>query len=166
MGLGYCWSLDFAGPLVVTSRGAKYVLVMVEHFRKWIEFVVLPQNFAELAAAAFLAHFGAPAEVLTDQGTEFLGVSEELSTKVLIDHRTTTRDQPEADDLAEHIVQTTKCGSRKYGLLQGSHSDWDLMLPWISMGYRFNRHATLAPYNPINCCMDVSLYSRVLFRKS
>ena len=34
MGLGYRWSLDFAGPLVVMLRGAKYVLVMVEHFSK------------------------------------------------------------------------------------------------------------------------------------
>jgi hypothetical protein len=39
------------------------VLVMVEHFSKWIEFVAIPQNFAELAATIFLdrvlAHFGA-----------------------------------------------------------------------------------------------------------
>ena len=42
MGLGYRWSLDFAGPLVVTPRGAKYVLVMVEHFSKWIELVAQP----------------------------------------------------------------------------------------------------------------------------
>ena len=40
IGLDYCWSLDFAGPLVVTPCGAKYVLVMVEHFSKWIELVV------------------------------------------------------------------------------------------------------------------------------
>ena len=77
MGLGYRWSLDFVGPLVVTPYRTKYVLVMVEYFSKWIELVVLSQNFAELAAAAFLdrvlARFGAPAEVLTDQGREFLG---------------------------------------------------------------------------------------------
>jgi transposase-like protein len=112
---------------------------MVEHFSKWIELVALPQNSVELAAAAFLdrvlAHFGAPAEVLTDQGREFLGVFEELCTKALIDHRTTSRDHPEADGLAERVVQTTKRGLRKYELLRGSHRDWDLMLPWISMGY-------------------------------
>jgi len=72
MGLGYRWSLDFTGPLVVTSRGVKYMLVMVGHFSKWIELVVLPQNSLELAAMAFLdcvlSHFGAPIEVLTDQG--------------------------------------------------------------------------------------------------
>jgi hypothetical protein len=82
MGLGYSWSLDFAGPLVVTPRGAKYVLVMVDHLSKWIELVVPPQNSAELAVAIcldrVLARFGTPTEVLTDQGKEFLGVFEEL----------------------------------------------------------------------------------------
>jgi hypothetical protein len=152
MGLGYRWSLDFAGWLVVTPRGAKYVLVMMEHFNKWIELVALLQNSAELAAVAFLdrvlAHFGAPTEVLTDQGREFLGVFEELCTKALIDHRTTSRDHPEAYGLAERVVQTTKHGLRKYGLLRRSHRNWDLILPWIAMGYRFSRHASLASYNP------------------
>ena len=39
-----------------------------------------------------LARFGAPAEVLTDQGREFLGSFEALCTRVLIDHCTTSRD--------------------------------------------------------------------------
>ena len=92
MGLGCRWSLDFAAPLVVTSRGAKYVLVILEYFSKWIELVALPQNSAKLAAAAFLdrvlGRFGASAEVLTDQGRDFFGAFDELYTKALIDHRT------------------------------------------------------------------------------
>ena len=43
---------------------------MVEHFSKWIELVVLPQNYLELVTTTFLdrvlAHFGALAEVLTN----------------------------------------------------------------------------------------------------
>lgn len=88
MGLGYRWALDFAGPLVVTSRGAKYVLVMVKHFSKWIEFVALPQNSLELAAATFLiqvlARFGAPAKMLTDQGREFLGALRIYAPRLLL----------------------------------------------------------------------------------
>ena len=53
MGLGYRWLLDFARLLVVTPRGAKYVLVMLEHFHKWIELVALNQNSTELAATFF-----------------------------------------------------------------------------------------------------------------
>ena len=86
--------------------------------------------------------------MLTDQGREFLGAFEALCTKALIDHRTTSRDHPEADGLAERVVQTVKRGLRKYGLLQGGHRDWDLMIPWIAMGYRFSRQASLAAFSP------------------
>ena len=152
MRLGYHWSLDSAGLLVVMLHGAKYVLVMVEYFSKWIELVALPQNSAELAAGAFLdrvlPRFLAPVDVLTNQGREFRGVLEELCTKALIDYRTTSWDHLKADGLAKRVVQTTKCGLRKYGLLWGSHRDWDLMLPWIAMGYRFSRQTSLASYSP------------------
>ncbi len=47
MGLGYRWSLDFAGPLPITKRHNKYVLVMIEHFSKWIELVALSNKFSE-----------------------------------------------------------------------------------------------------------------------
>ena len=44
------------------------MLVMVDHFSKWIEFDALSQNSAELAVVAFLdrvlASFGAPVKVL------------------------------------------------------------------------------------------------------
>ncbi len=70
MGLGYCWSLDFAGPLPLTVRHNIYVLVMVEHFSKWIELVPSPDKSNEGIAYAFLdrvfSHFGALAEVLTN----------------------------------------------------------------------------------------------------
>ena len=95
-----------------------------------------------------LARFGAPAEVLTDQGRKFLGAFEELCTQALIDHRTTSQDHLEADGLAERVVQTVKRGLCKYGLIHGNHRDWDLKLPWIAMGYRFSRQASLSSFNP------------------
>ncbi len=94
MGLGYRWSLDFAGPLPLMIWHNRYVLVMVEHFSKWIELVPSFNKSSEGVAYAFLNrvlnHFGAPAEVLTDQGTEFQGEFQVLCDKVLIDHRTTS----------------------------------------------------------------------------
>jgi hypothetical protein len=92
----------------VTPRHNKYVLVMIEHFSKWIELVALPDKFSEGATYSFLDHvlsrFGAPAEVFTDQGREFLGEFQTLYEQVMIDHRTTSRDHPEADGLAERMV--------------------------------------------------------------
>lgn len=51
-----------------------------------------------------LARFGAPVEVLTNQGQEFLGAFEDLLTMVLIDHHTTSRDHPKVDGLVERVV--------------------------------------------------------------
>jgi len=39
-----------------------------------------------------------------------------LCDKALIDHRTTSRDHPVVDGLAEHVVQTVKRALHKYGL--------------------------------------------------
>ncbi len=104
----------------MTVRHNRYVLVMVEHFSKWIELVPSPDKSSEGVAYAFLnrvlSHFGAPAEVLTDQGTKFQGEFQVLCDKALIDHRTTSRDHLEANGLAERVVQTVKRALRKYGM--------------------------------------------------
>ena len=50
--------------------------------------------------------------------------------------------------MAERVVQIVKRGLRKYGLIYGNHQDWDLKLPWIAMGYRFSRQASLSSFNP------------------
>ncbi len=86
----------------------KYVLVMVEHFSKWIELVPSLNKSNEGVVYAFLDrvlnHFGAPAEVLTDQGTEFQGEFQVLCDKALIDHQTMFRNHPKADGLVELMV--------------------------------------------------------------
>ena len=52
-------------------------MVMIEHFSKWVEVVAIPSKESCETARIFrqyvLCRFGAPAEVLTDQGTKFIG---------------------------------------------------------------------------------------------
>lgn len=124
-------------------RGAKYVLVMVEYFSKWIELMVLRQNSSKLGVATFLNHllvrFGAPTDVLTYQRRDFLGSFQELYTKALIDHRTTSRDDVKANELGERVMQTIKHNLCKYGLLAGNYRNWNLKLSGIAMGYYFSQ---------------------------
>jgi hypothetical protein len=151
MGLGYRWSLDFAGPLPLTVRHNKYVLVMVEHFSKWTKLVPSLDKSNEGVPYAFLDkvfnHFGAPVEVLINQGTEFQGEFQVLCDKLLIDHRTMSRDHPEANGLVERVVQTVKRALHKYGLQKGHLGDWDIQSPWLAMGYRLSRQASLASFS-------------------
>ena len=151
-GMFYRWSCDLAGPLP-TSKGAhnRFIMVMIEHFSKWIELVALQQKTARCTAAAFqdsvLARYGAPAECLTDQGTEFRGEFQALLDEALVDHRRTSREHPQADGLAERMVQTVKQALRKY-CLEHDNTTWDEQLPNIAMGYRMSKQASLSNYSP------------------
>jgi transposase InsO family protein len=134
----------------VSADGNKYVVVMIEHFSKWVELIPIPSKESRHTAAALrvvLTRFGAPAEVLTNQGEEFQGEFHDLLTQLLIDHRLTSRDHPHSDGLAERMVQTIKEALRKY-CLQHDRKYCDHYLCWIAMGYRMSRQASLAGYSP------------------
>ena len=87
-------------------------MVMIEHFSKWVEVVAIPTKESCEIARVFCQYvrcrYGAPAEVLTDQRTEFRGEFQEMLDEALIDHHRTSRDRPQADGLAERMVQTLK----------------------------------------------------------
>jgi hypothetical protein len=70
MGLFYRWGVDLCKMPHTSEDGNKYVVVMIEHFTKWVELVPIPEKLSFYTAAALkgvLTWFGAPAEALTDQ---------------------------------------------------------------------------------------------------
>jgi hypothetical protein len=123
---------------------------MIEHFSKWVELVALPDKSSHSTSQAFLqqvlSRFRACAECLTDQGSKFRGEFQDLLDHALIDHRRTSRDHPQADGLAERMVQTCKKGLRKICLTRNKE-DWDMALPYIAMGYRMSKHASLSHFS-------------------
>ena len=111
-GLMFRWGIDFAGPMPTTKRGNKYVLVCIEHCTKWVELIALPSKPSNNVSRAFLdnilSRYGAPGVVLTDQGTEILGEFQTLLKTHEITHKVASREHPQADGLAERMVQTFK----------------------------------------------------------
>ncbi|CAI5474225.1 unnamed protein product [Closterium sp. Yama58-4] len=149
-GIGFRWSLDLAGEMPLSRRGKRFILIMIEHGSKWVEVRALPSKSSARIAEAFedqvLTRFGACGEVLTDQGTEFLGEFENLLTASGITHRRTSRYHPQSDGLTERFVQTVKKGLRAYG--EKFKRDWDVRLPWVVAGYRFSKQAALKDFSP------------------
>jgi hypothetical protein len=72
----------FSGPLSLTTQHNWYVLVMIEHFSKWLELVLLLDLNNKGGAYAFwdkvLSRFGALVKVFTHQGTKFCGDFQKL----------------------------------------------------------------------------------------
>ena len=148
--MGYRWGVDFAGPLEKTGSGNEYVMVCIEHFSKWVELVPLPSKSSASAAHGFLesvlSRYGAPGEVITDQGGEFQGEFDALLAKHEITHRLASQEHPQSDGLAERMVQTMKRALRKY-LCDAGGENWEGLLPYIAMGYRMSRQKAVG-YSP------------------
>jgi hypothetical protein len=89
MGMFYRWGVDLCKMPVTSKDGNNYVVVIIEHFTKWVELVPIPEKSSKYTAEALkrvLTMFGAPVKVLTDQGEEFEGEFAELLESLLIDH--------------------------------------------------------------------------------
>ena len=131
--------MDLAGPFQPeTSKGHNYVMIAIEHYTKHLEAIPLPDNRSETVAYAFahsmLARFGSCAEVVTDNGAEFEGAFHSLMAACLIDHRYATAHHPQANGLAECVVQSVKRALCKMvdgrNATAGQHAlHWDEQLP-------------------------------------
>ena len=44
MGMFYRWSVDLGGPFPQSEYGSYYIMVMIEHFSKWVEVVAIPSK--------------------------------------------------------------------------------------------------------------------------
>jgi hypothetical protein len=151
-GLFYRWGCDLCGPFPESSSGNTYCMLMIEHFTKHIELVAIPAKEPQHTARAFLAavvsRFGASAEVLTDNGTEFAAEFDQLLEECFIDHRHTSPLHPQADGLAERAIQSVKRALKTHVAATASTQDWDQYMHWLGLGYRCSKQSAtgLSPY--------------------
>jgi transposase InsO family protein len=151
-GMFYRWGVDFVGDLPPTPRGNRYALVWVEHWSKVVTIVPVPDKEAATATYAFLhnilARFGAPAEVVTDQGGEWEREFHRLLTEAMGDHRITSAKHPSSNGLAERVVQTLKQALRRAARDAEVSTDWGIHSTWLALGYNcFPQASTrIAPY--------------------
>ncbi|KAL5468889.1 hypothetical protein EMCRGX_G030034 [Ephydatia muelleri] len=85
---------DIMGPLPVSSKGAKYMLVVTDVFSKWVEAFAIPSTGAEVIADKLvkevICRYGVPEGLHSDQGANLRGeVVQKICDKLGI-HRTQT----------------------------------------------------------------------------
>ena len=149
-GMFYRFSVDSAGPFRTTVTGSTYVIVIVEHFSKWIELVSVPTLDPRQTTRAFqervLARYGAPVEVVTDNGQEYQGQFASMLHQHGIDQVEIPAGHPSTNGMAERIVRVLKEALKKFVSSQGS-LHWDSWLPVIEFGYRVTKQASTG-YSP------------------
>lgn len=130
--------MDFLGPFPCSRQKNTFILVCTDYSTKWAETKAIPAASAVEAAAFFIDQVvfrhGAPKELLTDRGTQFMA---ELTQKILrcigTRHVKTTSYHPQTNGLTERFNKTLADMLSMY--VDQDHSNWDDALAGSTFAY-------------------------------
>ena len=137
--------IDYIGPIRSTSRGNQYLLVLVDHFTKWVE-AFPTKNASAILTANILTHqvfcrHGLPTKILTDRGKNFVGeVMSEVYKLMGIKKLTTSAYHPQTNGLTERFNGTLIKMLAHY--TKSHQRDWDLHVNLVLFAYRTSKHAS------------------------
>ncbi|KIH63673.1 integrase core domain protein [Ancylostoma duodenale] len=120
---------DVIGPLPLTFDGNKYILVFVDCFSNYIVAEPLPYQKSNSTAQAFInrfvARFGLPETLVTDQGSNYMSDTfTTLLRNLHIRHRTSTPYHHQSNGQVEKANRTIQ----EQFATQQHHDDWDNVL--------------------------------------
>ncbi|GBM73447.1 Transposon Ty3-G Gag-Pol polyprotein [Araneus ventricosus] len=137
-------ALDILGPFPrITTKGNRYVLVLMDYFTKWPEAIPIPDQEASTVAEelvrSWISCYGVPMILHSDQGTNF---NSALFTKLcellgILKTRTTAL-HPESDGMVERFNRTILNHLSLF--VSRNQTDWDTHLPLFLLAYRSAEH--------------------------
>ncbi|XP_045161051.2 uncharacterized protein LOC123525957 [Mercenaria mercenaria] len=136
-------AIDFTGPFPVTPRGNRYIMVLADHFTKYVEVVPVPNQTAEECAARvlndFVARWGTPLAIHTDQGAAFESkLFKELCSMLEVRKTRASARHPQGNGQVERMMKTLLKMVRAY--LVGEQDEWDVNLGCLAGAYRATPH--------------------------
>ena len=144
--------LDILSSLPQTPSGHKHILVVVDHFSRWVEaYPLRSQEATEVASVfvrEFISRFGCPRRIHSDRGANFTGEIMQKTCELLgIKRSNTTAFHPMSNSIVERTNRTLINMFAKF-LEQHEHSEWDKNLPLLLLGLRAQIHRSLgvSPY--------------------
>ena len=132
-------AMDILGPLSVTERGNKYILVIGDYFTKWKEAYPMKNmeavTVANILVQEFISRFGIPKHLHTDQGRNFeSGLMKEICSLLDIKKTRTTPYHPQSDGMIERFNRTLL--DMLSTAVKNDHRNWDVQLPLLMLAYR------------------------------
>ena len=140
-------AVDLVGPLPVTPRGNKWIMVLTDHFTRWQDALPLTDAtapvVAEMLDARVFSYFGIPEELHSDRGAQFEGdLITELCSWWGITKTRTTPYHPQSNGVVERGNRTLGDALRSM-LLSCAHQQdsWDFLLPQLMRAFRATPHS-------------------------
>lgn len=145
-------SLDFIGPMPVSSKGNQYMLVLIDNFTKFV--CIQPMRRAttektiELIRDQWISKYGCPETIVLDNGPQLRAKAlREFAEKNRINlwYTANYHPQPNATEAVNHtIVKAIRCYTGQHG----NHKRWDAYLQTIACALNSAAHSAtdMPPY--------------------
>jgi hypothetical protein len=103
------WGVDLMGPLPMTRRGHRFIVVATYYLTKFSEVHALKssmkQEIAQFLYERVFTRFGSPLEIVSNIGPQFLSeVMENLLTCLAMNHMFTTMYKPNTNGIVERTI--------------------------------------------------------------
>jgi hypothetical protein len=141
--------VDILGPLPMTSRKYRYILVFTDYFTKFPICYRLKDISAVTVAKKLLKvllEYGPTTRIVSDRGSQFMSqVFKAILEASGVKHSPSTSYHPQTNGLTERFNHTLCVMLSMY--VHDNQSDWDLYLPFVQYAYRDTPH-TSTGYSP------------------
>ena len=133
--------VDLVGPLP-SSEGFTYLFTIIDRFTCWVEAVPLASmtapDCARALIRAWIARFGVPDDITSDQGRQFTShLWAELTRSLGMKANHTTSYHPQANGMVERIHRVLK----ERLMARGAAASWMDHLPMVLLGVRTSARA-------------------------
>ena len=172
----YQIGIDIVGPLPITNKNNRYIVVAMDYFTKWPEAKPLPEATArEVSTFLFediICRHGCPQKILSDRGSHFNNqLIHELTNKFQIKHGFSTPYHPKTNGLVERFNKTLCESLAKLG---NEDNQWDQRIPAVLFAYRTKKQEStqITPFFltygrktrfPIDEHQEITLAERIKF---
>jgi transposase InsO family protein len=127
--------LDIVGPLTCTKNGNRYILVIVDHFSKYVVATAVKDFTAETTAKILIdqiiCKFGTPNSICSDLGVNFESkLFKHLCELLRIKKLKSTAYHPQTNGAVERMNKTLKQLIKNF--VNCHHNDWDEYINQLS----------------------------------
>ena len=131
-------AIDICGPWPLSSKGNKYILVVMDYFTKFAEAYPLHSMDAETVGQTlvneFIMRYGVPLQLHSDRGTNFMSDLFKMCQLLGVEKTQTTSFHPQSDGLVERFNKTLETMLSMF--VASNQKDWDQWLPGLPCAYR------------------------------
>uniref|UniRef100_A0A2N9FD92 Integrase catalytic domain-containing protein n=1 Tax=Fagus sylvatica TaxID=28930 RepID=A0A2N9FD92_FAGSY len=134
------WGLDIMGPFPVGTKQAKFLVVAIDYFTKWVEAeplaTISEKNIKGFVWKAVICRFGISRVLISEKGKQFdNGPFRELCSQLNIKNHYSSPRHPQANVCQVEVTNRTLLKQIKTRL-EGAKSMWVEELPSVLWAYR------------------------------